>query len=179
MEARLGYFPNFSFLLPPSPRVTTKWWSGAHQRTGKRSRQARSARTTFACVRVRPRSHAQYSAHGRDESEGLSPLKIPVATDFPQPLCRNREFSAAIEVSRSLITTELSCHDRVCCWAWVAWDFDRGFLYRDRALLALCRDHELCRDRAWSSPGGLVSRHCKCDVIVWRNGPTPAYATGT
>ena len=118
---QIGLLPNFSFLSPPSPCVATKWWSGAHQRTRQCSRRARSARTTGARARASPRSHARSSAHGRDESEGLSRLKIPVVTDFPQPLCHNREFSATIEVSRSLVTTELSCHDKVCCWDWMAW----------------------------------------------------------
>ena len=69
---QIGLLPNFSFFSPPGPHVTTKWWSGAHQRTRQFSRQARSARTTHTCARARPRSHARSSVHGRDESEGLS-----------------------------------------------------------------------------------------------------------
>ena len=44
---------------------------------------------------------------------------------------------------------------------------DRGLLCRDRALLALCRDRGLCRDKVWSRPGSLVSRHRNCLTIGW------------
>ena len=54
------------------------------------------------------------------------------------------------------LDTTFLCHDRVPRHAkWLG--RDRGFLYRDRALLALCRDHGLCHDRVWSRLGGLVS----------------------
>ena len=64
---QIGLLPNFSFLSPPGPCVATKWWSGAHQRMRQLSRQARSARTTPACARAPPRSHARSSTHGRDK----------------------------------------------------------------------------------------------------------------
>ena len=35
---------------------------------------------------------------------------------------------------------------------------------------ALCCYSGLCRDKARSRPGGLVSRHRKCDAIGWRDG---------
>ena len=40
---------------------------------------------------------------------------------------------------------------------------DRGFLYRKRVLLVLCRD------RMWSRPGSLVSRHINCVATGWRD----------
>ena len=50
---------------------------------------------------------------------------------------------------------------------------NRDFLCHDKALLALCHDRGLCRDRAWSRSGGLVSRHSKCVATGWYNGPAP------
>ena len=39
---------------------------------------------------------------------------------------------------------------------------DRGFLYRDIVLLALCRDRGWCHDKMWSRSKGLVSKHRNC-----------------
>ena len=50
------------------------------------------------------------------------------------------------------------------------WGCDKGLLYHDKVLLVLCRDRGRCRDKMWSRPGGLMSRHNNCVVIGWRNG---------
>ena len=47
---------------------------------------------------------------------------------------------------------------------------DKGFLCRDRVLLALCFDRGRCRDKMWSRSGGFMLRPRNCVATGWHNG---------
>ena len=52
----------------------------------------------------------------------------------------------------------------------MTWVTTEIFSVSIEAFWVLCRYRELCRDREWSRPGGLVSQHNKCFAIGWHDG---------
>ena len=88
----MGYCPFSTMCRNRVPRVATEWRSSAHDSVCSR-------RVELAAVCARS------SAHRRDEEEGLPRQKIPIMTDCPQLLCRNRDCLAPCR-DRTLVSRQ-------------------------------------------------------------------------